>query len=355
MIRSEELVDLSVPRLFESDPITPGTGVETVVASALGAFNACDAWFRVPSGWSSDLILRVYARLNDARVLLKEVDLADTHRTLASGFLSGIAISVRGRPVTGYEFAVQPRTALSATGRFMLQAWAGSDGPRVLGGVTTATQPAAEESLIAVKSGGLPVLVAGDSSGRLLVAGAGTAGNPQGGLLSVQGSAAAGPTYAIASPVTVKPSVATANTTTNIMTLRSSSTKRVEIRRIILSYHGVAAAAAADGRIQVLRTSNAPTGGNALTPIRFDSGQAAAAAAALVVNPTAITLAATEMLLSVAVRCDSKDRLILRPDALGQPIALRTTQETLLIRFTNDTVAASQTFGIHATVHFIEI
>ncbi|MFO0612368.1 MAG: hypothetical protein U0414_07265 [Polyangiaceae bacterium] len=349
---------MSVPQIFESDLVTPPPQVETVVAVAVGTFNACDAWFRIPStGWATTTTFRFYARLNDARVLLKEVDLGDVHKTTdaLTSTVSGIVVSVRGRPVTGFELSVLARTALTGAGRFTLQAWTGADNPRVIGAGSVASQPAAEESLVAVRSGSVPVHVAGDSAGRILVAGAGVASAPSGGVMTVQGPWAAGPTYAIATPATVKPSLATASTTTNLLTLRSSATKRVEIRRILLSYNGVAAAAAADGRIQVMRTASAPTGGNAVTPVSFDGSQSAATATALAPNPTAIVLSPTEVLLSLTVRCDDKDKLVLEPDVLGQPIVLRTSQETLCIRFTNDVAVASQTFSLQATVHFVEI
>lgn len=353
MNRTDELRDVSVPQLFESDSVTPpGGGNETVVAVAVGTFNACDAWFRVPSTWPTDLAVRLYARLNDARVLLKEVDLVDMHKTLdsATSTISGIAVSVRGRPVTGFELAVYGRTAPTGTGRFMLQVWTGGDSPRVIGAGAVASQPGAEEALVAVKSGGVALHAAGDSSGRVLVSGAGAATAPAGGVLSVQGPWAAGPTYAVTTPSTVRAPLQTASTVTNLLALRSSNLKRVEIRRIVISYHG---ASAADGRIEVMRGGT--PGGTPVTPVKFNGGQSAVSTGFGAWASPTFSAAPTDLLLSLTVRCDDKDKLVLEPDDLGQPIVLRTTQETLCIRFTNDTTVASGNFSLQATVHFVEL
>lgn len=367
MIRGEELVDLSVPRLFESAGLSstdlpPLT--ETKVLTVVTAAAACDLWFKFPASWPSDLIFRLYGRVSDARVLLKYVELNDVHRTTSAGDVAGIAASLRGVPVTSLEVTLEGRTSIPAatSGRVMLHVWSAADQPSVGGGVSSGgtQQLSAEHRLIALRSGSTPVLAAGDSTGRALVAGAGTAGVPAGGVVSVQPAGIGSPAYAVSTQFTVKPSIASVGTT-NIITLRSGTTKRVELRRILLSYHGVAAAAGADGRIQALISPADHSVGTSVTPLRFNGSSSSAAATARVgaasTGLTPITWAptGTELIFSLTVRCDSKDTLILEPDSWAQPWVLRTSQETFGIRFTNDSIVASQTFAIAATIHFIEI
>ncbi len=370
MIRSEELVDVSAPRLVEAEAVALPSTTETTVLSAVGHASACDVWFKVPTAWESVVTLRLYGRLADARVLLKTVRIDESHRSTAGGVVSGIAISVRGRPVTAFELTAQATTTTLTGGIFMFQVWSANDAPLITGGITSAAQQATEERIVAhlaVRNGTAPVLASGDASGRTLVAGAGTAGAPAGGVLSIQGGGAGGVVtnravrgggvmYSVVSPTVVKPSVA-AVATTWLMTLRSNAAKRVEVQRIIVTYHGLAAASAADGRIIICRSANAPTGGAAATPQAFDAADGSASSAALTFSAvTALALTGQVDLVSLGVRCDTRDRFVYDADAWGKPLVLRPSPlETLGIRFVVDTVAAGQTFGLHVTLIFIEV
>jgi hypothetical protein len=124
MLRGEELIQLSTPRLVETEAaVTLSTTAETTVLTAVGHASACDVWFKLPTAWESVVTLRLYARVADARVLLKTVRVDESHRSSAGGFVSGTAISVRGRPVTAFELTAQSSSAGVSNGQFMLNMW----------------------------------------------------------------------------------------------------------------------------------------------------------------------------------------------------------------------------------------
>jgi len=404
MLRGEELIDLSVPRLVETETaVTLGTTVETTVLTAIGHASACDVWFKLPTAWETVVTLRLYARVADARVLLKTVRIDESHRSTAGGFVSGTAISVRGRPVTSFELTAQSSTANVTNGQFMMNLWHSSEPPLVVGGITSAASQAAEERTVAhlaVRNGTTPVLAAGDASGRSLIAGPGVGGTPSGGVLTVQGHGAGGAItaiqgtagaaaarwpvylsdgtnpqgtttnplnskavrgggamYGLVSPAVVKVSLAAVGTAW-LMTVRSVSPKRIEAQRIIVTYHGVAAGANADGRIIICRAT-ADGSGPPPSPtkiVKFDSGDAASLATARLFSAaTPLTLAAPLDLISLAVRGDMKDTFTFDADAWGKPIVLPAAGETLGIRFVVDTVVTAQFFWVSACVHWIEI
>ncbi len=361
MIRDEELIDTSVPRLIETALLSPSS-TETVVLSSSGEANACDIWFVVPTGWPPDVIIRLYGRLGDARVLLKQVELQDTHRTTAASMASGVAMSVRGRPVTSFELSLESRTTATGSGRFMMQVWSAPAHPRTVGSLTTAPQQlAAEESVIALRSGSIPVFAAGDSSGRALIVGAGAAGLPTGGVVTVQGPGTGGRAareaarYAITSVGTSKPSLATAATSHYLLTLAASS-KRVEIQRIAVSFWG-ATANTAEVRIVGSRSASAPTVGNgvAVTPRAMDLADPASTCTARSWGTT-LTLASPEDLLVHTLHSSQRDSLTFEADAWGKPITLRAgSTDSFGLRLIVDVAAASQTLAVAATVHFIEV
>ncbi len=370
MIRAEESVDVSAPRLVEAEAVS-ATATETTILNAVGHANACDVWLRTPTAWEPLVVLRLYGRLNDVRVLLKTVRLSEAHRTTASGVIHALALSVRGRPVTAFELTVQSTGATVTGGILMLQVWSAPGAAAVTGGAPSATQQAGEERTVAhlaLLADTTPVLAQGDATGRPIVVGAGASGAPAGGVFSVQGAGSGGvlanravrgggAMFSFVSPSVSKPSVATAGATTWLMMLRST-TKRIEVQRIIVSYHGLAAANAADGRIIICRSPNAPTGSSTnVTCQPFDAADTASETALIPgTGGTALALTGGLDLISVAVRCDMRDSFVYDADAWGKPIVLRSSpQETLGIRFIVDTVASGQTFGLHATVIFIEI
>lgn len=119
-MRNEQLVDRSVPRLIESDPFTPNA-TETVFAVANGAFSALDVWCKIPSSWADDIEFRLYGRVGDARVQLKQLTLGEALKTTVASDTSAVLLSVRGWVVSAYEVSVRdPRTS-SGQGRLLLQ------------------------------------------------------------------------------------------------------------------------------------------------------------------------------------------------------------------------------------------
>lgn len=162
------------PAVVESMPVSLGSTAEVLVASEVGAFSACDVHFNVPAAWEERVTVRVYARLGASRVLMRQVALERVGATPGSGgTVSGLAVSVRGRPCSGFEVTVQA-TAGDALedGRFYLQVWHSAVEPSTSGGgpvpeVATAV-PMVAATLLAVDSTGALREVRADSAGRLL-------------------------------------------------------------------------------------------------------------------------------------------------------------------------------------------
>ncbi len=340
MLRAEEMVQIDAPRMIEGSTTLPDNAERTAVTH-VGNVNACDLWFRVPTAWESQVTLRVYARVKDARVLIKTVRVNEAQRTTAAGFVSGLGMSLRGLPVTGLEVTAQAPDVVTGTGTFSLSVWSSEAAPALVGGVPTSAAEASNAQTVAhlaLRSGTTPVFGAGDALGRAVVK-----------------AARDGVMYSVVSPSTVKPSVAAVGTHW-LMTLRSAA-KRVEVQRIIVSYHGLSAAAAADGRLIVCRSTTAPTNGNsvAVTPRPFDSADTGATATCRAYGTTLSVGGTLLELLSVSLRCDMKDQFIYDADAFGKPLVLLSSGETLAVRFIVDTTVAAQTFGLHVAITFIEV
>lgn len=118
-------MDLELPMTFESEAITLNDTAEVIVASEAGAFSCADVWFHVPEDWLSRVTVRLYARLGSIRVLVRQVVLQTApHTEGAGGAQSGIALSVRGRPCTGFDVTCQASAGDTLVdGLVYLQAW----------------------------------------------------------------------------------------------------------------------------------------------------------------------------------------------------------------------------------------
>ena len=152
----------------------PG-GTETLVASAVGLASNCDVWFKAPSSWSA-VVLRLYGRMGGARSLLRQVTIGRIPRLVDAGELTGIAISIRGRPCTAYELTGQTPSDAVSGGAFYLTTWHGASGLASTGGGAAAPEAPDSPSLVAAtllgtQAGtGTIVPVATDSSGKLIMA-----------------------------------------------------------------------------------------------------------------------------------------------------------------------------------------
>jgi hypothetical protein len=162
------------PATIDSGAIALSAASEVLVAGHAGAVSACDVWFNVPADWEDRVSLRVYARLGASRVLVRQVALARVGGTAGpGGTLSGLAMSIRGRPCNGFEVtAVATAGPSLSNGRFFLQVWHAAVEPSTSGGgpipeVPTAV-PMVAATLLAVDSTGALRQVRADSNGRLL-------------------------------------------------------------------------------------------------------------------------------------------------------------------------------------------
>lgn len=345
-MRNEQLVDRSVPRLIESDPFTLST-TETVVAVANGAFSALDVWCKIPSSWTDDIEFRLYGRVGDARVQLKQLTLGEALKTTVASDTSAVLLSVRGWVVSAYEVSVRDPRASSGQGRLLLQVWDDHQSPQIIGG-----QPGPNALQL----------------GLNLAAGAGTPGVPVGGVLTVQGHPSStaipvrpvrdAPRYVLATGSAsttnvVKPSV-TAVGTHYLLTMKAN-TKRVEIQRVVVSYWGTSTA---ESRLVLCTSTVAPVQGSGVNvqARKLDNGDAAATANSLFSWGANLALTGTITdLVGRPVRANVNDEFVYDADDWGKPIVLRAnTADSFGIRFNVD-VPGTGAVSFIANIVFTEI
>jgi len=285
---------------------TTDTG-EAVVAAVAGEFGACDVWFAGPENWlaaSHAVVVRLYARQGSARVMIGQVNLLDVlHTEDPDRVSSAWVFSARGVEAQGLEVSCQRGSGgVNLTdGRFFLRAKTSAAEPAILGagglpglkavtvsnivqvqpaGAVTVTQSQASALSATVVQGSAAALQttaaqggAGAAAARWPVylsdgsAAQGTTGNP----LYIGRIRDGAATFAAASGLV---GTGTTVTTKSLAYLwhPSSSTKRVEIRRIRVSYFpGVATGTVAVlfRAVRITAVSGSP-GGTTLTASALD-------------------------------------------------------------------------------------
>lgn len=309
MLRGEELIDMSVPRLVETEaPVTLSNTAETTVLTAVGHASALDVWFKVPTAWELVTTLRLYARVGDARLLLKTVRVDESHRSSSGGFVSGTAISVRGRPVTAFELTAQSSTAGVNNGQFMMNLWHSSDLPLIVGGLTTA-------------AGALTTRPAGQDI----------------------------PSFSLSSAVIRIP---TPVASTAILGLwHPVGTKKVLLQRVVVAFHG-----ATTGELSLRGTrTTVPGAGTAVAAAAMEIGD--------VTTQTGLTTFTTQPtlgadLFTFAARADKSGAYAWEAEALGKPIILRAAQaEGFVVRAVVEfgALGTTSTFSASATIHWEEL
>jgi hypothetical protein len=215
----DEMECQAEPAVVDASDVGLETTDETMILESVGHASACDVWFSVPEEWGDNVLLRLYAMLGGFKVLLHKVKLGDASALVEAGRLSGISISVRGRPCTSFQLTAQRVSGGSLEdGKFLLRVWADNDSPSVLGGAPIGEfglSPTRAEPIVSLgagyntDSGDLAdrfKLLRVDTSGALHVVadapidvavgetlpveGTGSSGTPAGGVLTVQGPAA---------------------------------------------------------------------------------------------------------------------------------------------------------------------
>lgn len=316
MLRPDANPNFSLPRLVELDTPAIALNTETTVATLVGHASACDVWFRVPGAWETSLVVfRLYARVNDARVLIQTASINEVVRNTAAGIVSGLALSARGFPVTAFEVTVQPVSVAltAATGAIKAMTWATEEVVRVPN-----VRPASFTRT--------PYLVTPVAQTAVAL------------------NAAVG-------------------TLTNLLTITSGA-RDVLVRRVAASFAGLAAGAAAEGRVQILMfPSPAPTTPAvnsavvAATPLSFDDPAVSAQVRGFSGATAFNNIPATPSLLGAfVVRGDSRDNFTLDLESSETPLILRRGRsDTLLIRFWLTTAATSGTLPILPSVLISEV
>lgn len=174
-----QMAEAPFPIAIESGDVAISDTSERLIASDAGAHSSCDVWFNVGGEWIGRAKLRLYARLGAARILMKEVALSRAPVTTgADNRLSGIAITVRGRPCDAFELTAQATAGDPIDGGlFYLQAWHAPSRVQSTGGLGAPENDEAVEVVAARLVGkdpanGTLTEIAVDGTGRLLM------GNP---------------------------------------------------------------------------------------------------------------------------------------------------------------------------------
>ena len=165
---------LELPTVVDAESVALSVGEETLVASAVQIASCCDVWFRVPSTWSN-VVLRLYGRVGAARALLRQVTLANAPSLVEAGMTTGIALTIRGRPVTAFELTCQSPELAVTDGALYLSVWHSpadlhsSGGGDVPEAATSSPQVTATLLARDGDTGELRAITT-DSAGRLLMA-----------------------------------------------------------------------------------------------------------------------------------------------------------------------------------------
>lgn len=274
----------------ESDVLAlSATDTEEVLACAVaGEFGACDVWFSGPSDWlaaSPAVTVRLYARHGNARVLVGQSNLMDTQHTEDRDNISSAWVfSARGVESNGFELTCQ-RTSGGVNltgGQFFLRAKAASTTPALLaaGGLSglrsvtvsnvVQVQPAGAVTVAQSQASALQATVAQSSASALQATAAQGAAAGAGSRWPIylsDGTAALGTTgnpFYVGRIREGSPTFAASTgllgtgTTVAVKALAyvwhpNTSTKRVEISRITVSY--VPGAGAGSGLFVVFRAA----------------------------------------------------------------------------------------------------
>ena len=336
MVRAEEREQIVLPQVIEASLVTLVQGVEKNVLSHVGQFNACDLWFKVTPDWEPVVTLKLFARIAGGRVLLATKRLDETHRFTDDGYTSGLAFSLRGRPLEGLELNALCSDGSLANGQFMLSTWTGSEAPSFSAGVLQSeSNVRVTDWTSAFGSVAAPVYVRPTRAER--AAYAVTSGN-------------------------VAQATTTANNVRWLLSLfNSSSAKRAEIHRIVVTYHG-----GTTGHVsfQVVPTTAQGSGtGTATRPTQaLDPSDPASALSALTgtftTAPAVVqTSGVDHELLRFPGKADRNAMFEWSAGESGKPIVLPAAQaKGIGIRLVNEiALGAASSVVAAATVHWVEI
>ena len=299
----------------ESDLLSLSTTAteEVVVAAVAGEFGACDVWFSGPANWlaaSHAVAVRLYVRQGSARVMIGQVNLLDVLSTDdRNGGIAAWVFSARGVEAQGFEVSCQRGSGgedLTA-GRVFLRAKAFAGEPAVLGtgglpGLNSVTvsnvvqvQPTGAVAVTQSQASALSATVVQPSAAALQATaaqGSAAAAAARWPVYLSDGSAALGTTVNPFYVGRIRDGAATFAATTGLLGTGtavaakslgylwhpSASTKRVELRRIVVSYFPGAATstvAVVFRAVRITGVAGSP-GGTTLTASALDPSDSTA-------------------------------------------------------------------------------
>lgn len=297
----------AAPQLFESGTVDMREDDPArIVVSAIGSYSCCDVWLSRPLETSASYRLRMFGRVGDARVLLAELPADELTYTTDDSREGAIAFSIRGRPSSAFEVELAPDSGDVSGIQVFLQAWHAD----------------------------IPIQ---------------TTPNPQRG----QVGRAAYPTFSAASdrPITA-PTSLTAGGTVSLATLwhPSGNTKRIELRRVVVTYFGVDAGGSIRLRGARLTGGTAPSGEPPVDPVAHDlSDEPASPAAEFLVNPTSVSgRSSTDFFMAMLKPSQGRFEWSAAED--GKPIVLRASRDEgfeVRAHIEVQIVTSGMTFGVY--------
>lgn len=366
MLGAVDLVQpAAAPQLFESGTVDMlSSDPAKVVVSAIGSYSCADVWVSRPAGTSTRHMLNLFGRVGDARVLLASIDPSELTYTTDDAREGAIALSVRGRPCSALEVEVDPGDAVSGVQVF-LQAWHADIPPEAITGPERAVT--VEQGQAATDGGRWPVYLSTGSVAQGAVntplfvrlsdgtAALGSTANP----IRSDRARTAYPTFSVGSDrvLTVSTAIAAGNAV-SLGTLwhPSANTKRVELRRVVVSYFGANTAGVIRLRGARLTGVTAPSGGIGITPLAHDiSDLPSSPAVTFMVNASSVPgRSLTDFFMAMIKTSEGTFEWSAGED--GKPIVLRASQsEGFEVRAHVETqlVTNPMTFGVY--VQWIEI
>ena len=349
MVRAEEREQIVLPQVIEASLVTLAQGAEKNVLSHVGQLNACDVWFKVAPDWEPVVTLKLFGRIAGGRVLLATKKLDETHRFTDDGYTSGLAFSLRGRPLEGLELNAICSDGSLANGQFMLSTWTGSEAPSFSAGTLDASTGVSRVEITDWAVGVAPEVTVSNWPGAFSGAGAPVYTRP---------ARAERPTYSVTSLNIAQTSTTNGAVAWLLSLFKPSNATRTEIHRITIAYHG---GTTGHVSIQGHRTSTtaATTPPTSRTIVALDSSQSpsvlSAVSGTFTTSPTISP--ATNELFRFAAKADRNAVFEWSSADVGKPIVLREGQaEGIAIRLVNEmALGAANSVVAAATVHWVEI
>jgi hypothetical protein len=321
--------------VLESDSIelTSNDKDEIDVLTAVGPLPGVALWFQGPSGWrgsSEEVTVRLYARIAGLRVLLAKARLADVESTQDGDDIHALLLSCQGIHAEAFEVTVQRASGgaqLLSSGVFVLSAPSqGSPLSLAIAGGLDASQGVHVTAPVIVVQSTASLLQATVAQGV-----ASSQGNRWPVFLS-DGSAERGtsssplsvhPTderAAYAASVDVNSGTAAATKLLFHLWHPSTSSKRFEIRRVLVSVYG-----GVTGSPRLTLRGNRITssaGQTTVTPERFDPDDAASTAVVRKDPSSSSSTNSTVDLFAFAIPGTQNEVFVWEAAARGRPIVL---------------------------------